>query len=790
MSIPADNMACIDLSVLQKYLVGSLSQTESEQVENHIEDCAECESNLAQQLDKRWLSSSRAGIDANLEEAPDLPAYECLELIDTGGFGVVWKMRDRQFNRVVAVKVMKSRDAARPALVRRFFAEAQICSQLSHPFIVSIHNMGRATDGRAWYAMRYVTGARLDQAFSISETNLISRVQTFEKVCQAVAYAHSKKVVHRDLKPQNVIVGDHGEVQVMDWGVAKVIQENAEQTADDNQTTVVETARLSSDQTMGGGLGTYPYMPPEQARHGEQADFRSDVFSLGAILCQLLTNSPPYADRDLATLREKAAVGNLSDAHQRLAACGADQRIVDLAIGCLSADPQARPTDASVLANRVRAFLTDVEQELQFERVENEKRKLQLVENQKKKKLWFALSSALLLALGIATVAFLVTNSALKREGKALDESESLAASNLTLAENRKEVLDFLTGKVFGQANPKNESNRQITFREVLDNATDEARKTEMAPEVKAEILIELGRVYFDLSEYQLSLELFSEAHDTIEPAMGPRHPAAMTALDQKAMTLIRMERFDEAEPVLLRAIELQNVVLGPDHEDSVHSQAKLGDLYGFIGDYERAIEITEEVLDRRRRLWGDEYQFTLVSLNGLSLAYIKVERFEEAVACLREAVETSKKIHGPDHPNTLAFKNNLALALLDIEGGLEEASQLAEESLFGREKVYPSTSSNIFASRHTVALVRYEMGGEENWRQVLEQCKSILGDFPDPSVRHGSVLTLKARCLIKLEQFQTAKEALLLADEMLASILGADNYHSQKARNLLAELP
>ena len=219
----------------------------------------------------------------------------------------------------------------------------------------------------------------------------------------------------------------------MDWGVAKVIGKASEQTVTDSEATVVETARLGSDQTMGGGLGTYPYMPPEQARHGEQANFRSDVFSLGAILCQLLTGSPPYTDRDMASLKQNAAVANLADAHQRLKACGADQRIVDLTIQCLDADPNNRPPDASVLTKNVRTFLTEVEQELEHGRIENEKRKLQLVENQKKKRLWIALSSVLMVAFGIATTALVVTNSALKREGQALEKSTSLATSNLSL---------------------------------------------------------------------------------------------------------------------------------------------------------------------------------------------------------------------------------------------------------------------------------------------------------------------------------------------------------------------
>ena len=786
MNASADNQPCLESAVLKEYLNGSLPDAKSELIEIHVEQCIECEMVLARHLDYSNPNHDPNSLDSVTPVAPELPGFRCLALVDTGGFGIIWKMLDQQFNRVVAVKVMKAEDANRPALVRRFFSEAQICSQLSHPFIVPIHSMGRATDGRGWYSMRLVMGKRLDRAFSGSESHFVSRLQVFEKICQAVSYAHSKHVVHRDLKPQNIIVGDHGEVQVMDWGVAKVISMPGEKIDSDHRESVVETARLSSDQTIGGGLGTYPYMPPEQARHGKTSDFRSDVFSLGAILCELLTGLPPYADKDPNTVRTDALKANLAPALGRLETCGADQRIVEIAVQCLNEHLELRPPDASAVNRKVKEFLMSVEEENEAVRIENEKQKVQFQENRKKRRLWIALFSMLLVALGVSTAAFLITRAALKRGNESLRTVQSLAASNETLAEHRREVLEFLTTEVFGQANPHNERNREISFREVLDNATVAAQEADLAPTVKAEILTELGKVYFDLSEYGLSEKLFSDSFDVIEPTLGTHHPAAMTALDQKAMTLMRMERFEDAEPILLQVIELQNEVLGPDHEDSIHSQAKLGDFYMLVGDYDRSIEITRDVLARRRRLWGDEYQFTLVSLNGLALALMKIDRFEEASTYLREAFDVSRKNKGRQHPSTLAYMNNLALALMQTEGGLQEASDLAEESLRERRLISDPKSNDVFSSRHTVARVRFFEGGDENFLDVLQECESLLNDFVAPSVRRSDVLILRGRSLLKLGRTEGAHDSLMAADKLAQSILGEDNFYSKKARKFL----
>jgi WD40 repeat protein/serine/threonine protein kinase len=296
--------------------------------------------------------------------------------IARGGMGAVLQARDPDLGREVAIKVLRDDLRGNADLVRRFIEEAQIGGQLQHPGIVPVYELGTFPDLRPYFAMKLVKGrtlaALLDARGKPSDDHA-RFLGVFEQVAQTVAYAHARGVIHRDLKPSNVMVGAFGEVQVMDWGLAKVLTEGG--VADDersqatrNEVGVVRTVRSGSavDASQAGSvLGTPAYMAPEQASGDvEMVDERADVFGLGSILCEVLTGRPAYTGKSGHEVLGKAARGETADALARLASSRADPDLRALATDCLAVEPVDRPRDAGVVASRLTAHLGKVQEKL------------------------------------------------------------------------------------------------------------------------------------------------------------------------------------------------------------------------------------------------------------------------------------------------------------------------------------------------------------------------------------------------------------------------------------------
>lgn len=252
-----------------------------------------------------------ASLAADPELAPE--RYQIRELVARGGMGAVYRALDRELDREVALKVLTLPHHEGEA-ASRMLVEAKVLARLEHPGIVPVYESGLLADGRVFYAMRLVEGRRLD-AVVAGGLALSERLRIFGRIAETVAFAHAHGVVHRDLKPDNVMVGPFGEVWVIDWGVAKVKGENL---------------------AFGTVMGTPGYMAPEQARgDNERVDERSDVFSLGALLCFLLTGLPPRPEgelpaeldqvpRPLAAVCRKATASGPKERYPSVAALASD----------------------------------------------------------------------------------------------------------------------------------------------------------------------------------------------------------------------------------------------------------------------------------------------------------------------------------------------------------------------------------------------------------------------------------------------------------------------------------
>ena len=234
---------------------------------------------------------------AEMLEAPDLAGtkYELRGRVGRGGMGTVWRAFDRELGREVALKVLSGPEP-RPGGEARLRTEAQVLARLEHPGLVPVHDLGTRPDGRLFYAMKLVRGRRLDEHVRDLRSPA-ARLRVFERICDAVAFAHAHGVIHRDLKPQNVMVGPFGEVLVLDWGVAKMIAdpEPAAPPAIDPPASREVDADAATLTAAGTVLGTPGYMAPEQARGESAVGVAADVYALGALLSFLAGDAPPRA---------------------------------------------------------------------------------------------------------------------------------------------------------------------------------------------------------------------------------------------------------------------------------------------------------------------------------------------------------------------------------------------------------------------------------------------------------------------------------------------------------------
>src|SRR5262245_61324970 len=302
--------------------------------------------------------------------------YQLLEEIGRGGMGVVFRARDPDLERTLALKVLLAEKAG-PNLERRFLEEARITGRLQHPGIPPVHEIGRLPDGRPFLAMKLIEGRTLDRMLKerLSTREDLPRFLTvFGQVCQTLGYAHACGIIHRDLKPANVMVGAFGEVQVMDWGLAKTRASGAA-CGDAGDAAKPQAA----EQTQAGSIvGTPAVMAPGEARGEIDAlDEPSDVFGLGSILCVILTGQPPFQARDVREVIKQAAAGELEDCHRRLDQCGADAELVALAKQCLAADPARRPAHAGVVAGAIEQYQAGVQERLQQARLERAQAEVQ-----------------------------------------------------------------------------------------------------------------------------------------------------------------------------------------------------------------------------------------------------------------------------------------------------------------------------------------------------------------------------------------------------------------------------
>jgi serine/threonine protein kinase len=576
------------------------------------------------------------------------------EFLAKGGMGDVYAGFDERLGRRVALKAIRSEHRMNAEAKARFLREARILSQLDHPRICRIHDLVEEEDADV-LVLELIQGKSLRESIR-SGLDPARRMTIARQIVDVLAVAHAQGIVHRDLKPDNVMVEPGGDVKVLDFGLARSIDDmSSAPTLDlppEGGSVEIDLDGRSSDDTrpavhtrLGSVMGTLGYMSPEQAR-GEPATTASDMYSCGLLLQEIFTGLPPYDPAtDRATLLARAARGESAPV------AGVDADVGALVERLKSLAPAERPS------------ARDTAERLDWIRAKPARRRRR------------ALAAAVMAGLAVLAAVSTVQTVRARREARRASQE----------AEAARQVSDFLVG-LFRVADPGEARGNTTTARELLDRGAARIEQDlRTQPVVQARLMSAMGRVYDNLGLYDQAVRLHESALATRRGLAGDENLDVAESL--VALGNVRWHRgeYDTARPLIERGLETRERLLGPDDALVAASLHNLGNLLYSRGRYEEARALLERALAIREKE-NTEGPDTASTLNSLGAIAYKRGDGAEARRKWERTLVLREKALGADHPLVAQTLNNLAVVHTD-DGDPSGARPLLERALRVQEK-------------------------------------------------------------------------------------------------------
>jgi non-specific serine/threonine protein kinase/serine/threonine-protein kinase len=648
-----------------------------------------------------------------------------------GGMGEVWLAEQLSpVRRQVALKVIKAGMDSKE-VVARFESERQALAMMDHPAIARIFDGGATPEGRPYVVMEYVPGLPITEHSDTVRLSTTERIELLAEVCEGVQHAHQKAVIHRDLKPSNILVSTvDGKAQpkIIDFGIAKAIG-------------IRLTDRTLYTQA-GAVIGTPEYMSPEQAdATGEDVDTRTDVYSLGVVLYQLLTGTLPFPSEQLRAsnmdeLRRKLREEEPPRPSTRVSTLGeglaeaASARRTDpdtwrrqletdldaITLKAMEKDRARRYATASELAADLRRYLR--REPVVARAPSRAYRTLRYVQRHR---------FGVVLAAGVAVllVAFAVSMG-LQARRTAMERDR---ANREAAVAGR--VSDFLT-RMFRVSDPGEARGNSITAREILDQASkDIDLGMEKDPVLQTRMMTRIAEVYTNLGLLERARALEARALEIGRLRLGADHPETLLAGDQLTIILSRMGRYPEAEALAVDTVERKRRAFGSDDDRTLSVMNTLGLLDFNQGKLDRAERVLGEVLERRQRLFGPDARPTLESANNLSEVYLRQDRLEQADRLLIDTLERKRRLLGPDHFKTFNSMANIGI-LRAQQQRLADSEGMFREVLAGQRRVLGPKHPDTLGNESNLGWVLSQEGlvgeGEQLLRETLKTLTETLG--------------------------------------------------------------
>ena len=595
----------------------------------------------------------------------EIGPYRLVRLIGSGGMGSVYLAEREDVQKQVAVKLLnafRSADAS-----RRFLVEQKVLARLDHPHIARFLDAGIAHDGTPYLVMEYVDGEPITSR--AAGLDLRGRLALFDAVCVAVAYAHQHLVVHRDLKPSNIFVDRAGTVKLLDFGIAKLLEE--------------EDESLTRD---GARLMTPEYATPEQVR-GEPITPATDVYALGVLLFELLTGTLPYSVHSSTPAQIERIVCDSvvprpsTRPAEPLRRTGIPADLDAICFRALEKSPDDRYPTAADLRADLQRYLSDRPVEARVPTATYRARKFVV-----RHRAAVAAGAVLAIALasGVGTVLWQAQRA--EREGARADAERQRAERALLESES---VSDFLIG-LFEAQDPAIAMGAEPTARELIDRGRQRAELLTMQPLVRARMLDTIGRVDHGLGDYA------------------------------------------NAEPTLRQALAVRERELGSKHVDVAASHHHLASLLHDKGDYADAEAHYQAALAMRRELLGPSDPHVAETLGRYGLLVLRARNdVKQAETHIEGAVGILRASFGPEHPRVATMLNTLA-AIPDARGDHARSEQLLRQALAIQRahlgELHPATLETLGNLGVTLAAKGDLAGGETTMREVLELERRVVG--------------------------------------------------------------
>lgn len=663
----------------------------------------------------------RLGSAAFAPSLPDLPGYRIVREIHRGGQGVVYEAVQQSTQRIVALKVMREGPFAGEQDRFRFERETSILAQLSHRSIVGIIDRG-VESGCHYFVMDYVDGQSLERFADASDLDLEDRLRLFAEICEAVNFAHLRGVIHRDLKPGNILIDREGQPRILDFGLAK--------------STGTEAASSAGNTLTGQFVGSLPWASPEQVQ-GDAVliDTRTDVYSLGVMLFHLLTGAFPY--RIMGNMRDvlddilraeppppSTLAGRSGIISSRANPARIDRDLDAIVLKCLRKDREARYQTAGELARDIHRYLAG--EPIQARRQGT----------------WYLFSKSLrrhraaaVVAAGFVVLviaASIISTGLWRMAVRQRDEAIAAQQRADTEAAKSRQIAQFAQSMLSGIDPATAGDLDKRLMRIVLDDAAGRVER-ELAgqPLVEASVRRTIGLSYLALGEWPAAATQLEKSLALNRSESGDMSPETLTIWNDLAMVYREQGRLPEAMAACEKAIEGRRQVLGEEHRDTLVSRGYLAEVYKEQGRVPEAEALNRVILEARRRTLGPEHPDTLTSMNNLAIDLEMMQRSEESESLLKQTIEVEQRVKGPTHPESMRTVNNLAILYMSM-GKLEEAEQLVLEGLEMRRRVLGDDHPDTLRAMGTFAeLTRVKgdvAGAEKLFREVVAEHRRVLG--------------------------------------------------------------